>query len=174
MPKEIIAGNWKMYKTAEEAVAFANELKTQIEGSDNPIYLAVPFTAIQSVAEAAKGSNLVIGAQNMNDSSEGAFTGEIAAKMLTAAGAQFVILGHSERRNLFNETSPFVNRKLHKALEEKLQPIVCVGETKAERNEGKAEEVVRTQITESLEGLTDKQVSTLILAYESLFSTAVL
>jgi len=107
----IIAGNWKMHKTISEAVTFVEELIPLVKNSPAKIYLAVPYTAIKSVSDAAKDSNLVIGAQNMNDASEGAFTGEIAGKMLIDAGAKFVILGHSERRRLFGETNSFINKK---------------------------------------------------------------
>lgn len=166
MDKEIITGNWKMYKTIEEAVAFINQLKEKL--GEKSAYLAVPFTAIQASSEAAKDSSITIGAQNMNDASEGAFTGEIAAKMLTNAGAKFVILGHSERRHLFGETSAFVNRKVHKALAEGLQPVLCVGETLDQHKEGKAKEIVKQQLEESLEGV--EEIGNLILAYEPVWA----
>ncbi len=166
----IIAGNWKMYKTIDEAVAFIQELLPLVKSSAARVYLAVPFTAIKSVAEAAKDSPIVIGAQNMNDASEGAFTGEIAGKMLVDAGAKFVILGHSERRRFFNETNGFINRKVKRALLDGLQVILCVGETHDQREEGKTHEVLKTQIEEALEGISSEQVESIILAYEPVWA----
>src|SRR5665213_1380007 len=136
----VIAGNWKMHKTIEEAVSFVQELIPLIRNVQAKIYIAVPYTALRFAADAAKDSPIVIGAENMSDQIEGAFTGEISANMLKDAGAQFVILGHSERRRLFHETSAFIHRKIEKALSESLQPILCVGEKKQERNDGRTEE----------------------------------
>lgn len=166
----IIAGNWKMYKTIEDAVAFIEELKPLIKNSAAKIYLAAPFTAIKSVVDAAKESHLVIGAQNMNDASEGAFTGEIAGKMLKDAGAKFVILGHSERRRLFHETNSLINKKVKRALSDGLQVILCVGETKEEREAEKTHEVLTTQLEEGLSGITSEQAEQIILAYEPVWA----
>lgn len=166
----IITGNWKMYKTIEEAVAYLQELIPLVKNSSASIYLAVPFTAIKSVSDAAKGSNITIGAQNMNDVSEGAFTGEIAGKMLKDAGAKFVILGHSERRRLFNETDSFINKKIKRALLDGLQPTLCIGETKEQRDADKTHEVLTTQLTEGLEGITSEQIEQIILAYEPVWA----
>lgn len=166
----IIAGNWKMYKTIEEAVAFVKELIPLVEHHAALVYLAVPFTAIKSVADAAKGSPLMIGAQNMNDASEGAFTGEIAGKMLKDAGAKFVILGHSERRRFFHETNSFINKKIKRALLDNLQVILCIGETRDQREAGKTHEVLAAQIDEGLEGITEEQLERVILAYEPVWA----
>src|SRR5688572_383073 len=133
---QVITGNWKMYKTIEEARSFAKELLPLVEQSPAQVWLAVPFTAIYPLAQDVKGSHLVIGAQNMNDASEGAFTGEIAGKMLKEAGASFVLLGHSERRRLFQEDNAFINRKVRRALEVGLRPVLCIGETKQEYEAG--------------------------------------
>jgi triosephosphate isomerase len=164
----VIAGNWKMHKTTDEAVAYVKELIPLVEGVKAKVYLAVPFTAIYSVAEAAKGSNVVIGAQNMNDATEGAFTGEIAARMLLDAGAQFVILGHSERRHVFGEDNAFVNRKVKRALEEKIQPILCIGETLEQREADKTEEVLKSQLLESLSEV--ESLENVIIAYEPVWA----
>ena len=163
-------GNWKMYKTIEETVNFIKGLIPLVKEASCHVYLAVPFTSINAAAEAVKGSNIVIGAQNMNDATEGAFTGEIAAKMLLDAGAKFVILGHSERRHLFNETNDFINRKVKRALTDGIQPIVCVGETLEEKNAGQAQDVITKQITESLKDVTDEQLGTIVLAYEPVWA----
>ncbi len=168
----IIAGNWKMYKTIEEAVSYVETLAPMITKSQARVYLAVPFTAIHPAAVKVKElkAQVSIGAQNMNDASEGAFTGEIAARMLTDAGAQFVILGHSERRHIFKESSSFINRKVKQALASNLAVIVCVGETLEEREEGKTESVLKEQLEESLEGLSDADFAKIALAYEPVWA----
>ncbi|MFC2049168.1 triose-phosphate isomerase [Chlamydiota bacterium] len=168
----VIAGNWKMYKTIEEAVNYVETLAPLIQKSQAAVYLAVPFTAIYPVSERVKElkAPLKIGAQNMNDANEGAFTGEIAARMLLDAGSDFVILGHSERRHLFHESDAFINKKVKRALSEKLPPIVCVGEKLEEREEGRFEEVLKTQILQSLKGLTGKALGSVILAYEPVWA----
>lgn len=159
-----------MYKTASNAVAFIRELIPLVKDAEALVYLAVPFTSIQATADAAKNSNITIGAQNMNDASEGAFTGEIAAKMLTEAGAKFVLLGHSERRKIFHESNAFINRKIKSALSEKIQPTLCIGETSEERANGKTEEVILQQLTECLEGFSAEELANLIVAYEPVWA----
>lgn len=166
----IIAGNWKMYKTIEESVTFIQELKALVENSPALVYLAVPFTAIQSASEAAKKSKIIIGAQNMNDASEGAFTGEIAGKMLLDAGAQFVIIGHSERRRIFKESNEFINKKVKRALLDGLQVILCIGETQTDREAGKAHDVLTKQIEESLADISAEQLAHIVLAYEPVWA----
>lgn len=166
----VIAGNWKMYKTIGDSVDFIKKLIPLVETSQPKVYLAVPFTALKAAADAAKGSKVVIGAQNMNDATEGAFTGEIAGKMLVDAGAQFVILGHSERRQLFKETNEIINKKIKRALSVKLQPILCVGETLQERENGKMEEVLQEQLSKSLDGILSAQLTTMIIAYEPVWA----
>lgn len=164
----IIAGNWKMYKTNDEAVQFVKELEPLVQDSIPAVYLAVPFTAIQAVSEAAKGSQLVVGGQNMNNALEGAFTGEISARMLLQAGARFVILGHSERRIYFNESNDFINKKLNRALKDGLQPILCVGESLEEREQGKTEEVLKKQLTECMASVPAN--AEFVLAYEPVWA----
>ena len=164
----VIAGNWKMYKTIEEACAFVETLAPLPEPSQAAVYLAVPFTAIHAVAQME--APVIVGGQNMNDASEGAFTGEIAARMLKEAGARFVILGHSERRHIFNESSAFINKKVHRALQEELQPIVCVGETLEQRERGETEAVLEEQILDSLKGVGKREIPKLILAYEPVWA----
>jgi triosephosphate isomerase (TIM) len=167
---KIIIGNWKMYKTIEEAVAFIQGLVPQMAAEDVEVRLAVPFTAIGPACQAAKGSNILIGAQNMHDAAEGSFTGEVAASMLVDVGAQFVLLGHSERRLFFGEDNLFINKKIVRALKDGLQPILCIGETEQERDDGKAEDVLKEQLSKGLEGISAKEVGTLIVAYEPVWA----
>ncbi|NGX42646.1 MAG: Triosephosphate isomerase [Chlamydiae bacterium] len=166
----IIAGNWKMYKTIDEALQFVQTLAPAVSNIPSLVYLAVPFTAIKPVADRCQGTSVVIGAQNMNDASEGAFTGEIAGKMLKDAGARFVILGHSERRHVFGESSEFVNKKVKQAFVDKLQPILCVGETLQEREKGETEQVLEQQLSESLAEVTDEQLKSMVIAYEPVWA----
>lgn len=166
----VITGNWKMYKTIEQAVEFIKELIPAVKDTTARIYLGVPFTAIKSAADAAKGSNIVIGAQNVHNAAEGAFTGEIATVMLVEAGAQFVILGHSERRRLFHETNEMINKKMERAIQDNLQPTLCVGESAEERNQQQTEQVLATQLKECLAGFKSAQLKNLILAYEPVWA----
>lgn len=166
----VIAGNWKMYKTAAEGIAFIEQIRSSASEASTDVYLAVPFTALQAVAVAAEGSSVVVGAQNMHDAAEGAFTGEISAAMLLDAGARFVILGHSERRHIFGESSAFVNRKVKRALEVGLQPIVCVGETFEQRDAGETNHVLASQLKDSLEGIDADAAQGIIVAYEPVWA----
>ncbi len=166
----VIAANWKMYKTIEEAVHFVKSLIPLIQDVPVKVYIAVPYTALYSAASEAKGSSIVMGAQNMYDATEGAFTGEISANMLKDAGAKFVILGHSERRRLFHETNAFIRRKVEKALSESLQPIFCIGETEQEREGGKTEEILKQQLDQSLGNISAEQMTSIILAYEPIWA----
>lgn len=167
---KVITGNWKMYKTIEEGKDFVTQLIPLVQNSPAKVYLAVPFTAIYSLAKEAENSPVTIGAQNMNDASEGAFTGEVAGKMLKEAGAKFVLLGHSERRRLFKEDNFFINRKVKRALQVGLQPVLCVGETKEEREEGRTEEVIQAQLKEGLDGIGSELLKNLMVAYEPVWA----
>lgn len=167
----LIVGNWKMYKTREEALDYIKKLEEKVKGTSNEVVLAVPFTILHSASNAVKKTpEIKISAQNMNDAKEGAFTGEIAAKMLTDAGARYVILGHSERRRYFGETSEFINHKVKRALKEGLIPILCIGESKEENESGKREEVLRSQILEGLADVHLKDGKELIVAYEPIWA----
>jgi triosephosphate isomerase len=166
----VIIGNWKMYKTIEEAVSFVNKLAPEIKESKAAVYLAVPYTAIKSVVEAVKGTSIVVGGQNMNDATQGAFTGEIAVRMLLDLGAHFVLLGHSERRRFFHEDDAFINRKVDRALTDGLQPILCVGETAEERDQGKTEEVLTRQLKECLNNIDPSRIDSLMIAYEPVWA----
>ncbi len=166
----LIVGNWKMYKTIQEAENFVKTLAPLIAKSQATVYLAVPFTALHSVRKCADQLkiSLEIGAQNMNDALEGAFTGEISAKMVKEAGGSFAILGHSERRHVFGETDAFINKKVKRALSENLQPIFCLGETGQEREAGKTESVLERQLSLGLEGV--RELKNLVLAYEPVWA----
>lgn len=166
----IIIGNWKMHKTAQQAVAFIRELSSLLAKKKGAsVWLAVPFTAIVPAVKAAEGTDIVIGAQNMNEASHGAFTGEIAASMLKEAGAKFVLLGHSERRHLFHETNEKIGAKVGKALEEGLTPVLCVGETEKEREEG-YEEILKEQILEGFKLAAKTDAKKVLLAYEPVWA----
>ncbi|MES2344737.1 MAG: triose-phosphate isomerase, partial [Chlamydiota bacterium] len=165
--KLILVGNWKMHKTRGETKAFVHELAHEVQSASCGVFIAPPFTALAAAASSAQGSQIVIGAQNMHDAEEGAFTGEISAKMLQEAGARFVILGHSERRTLFQESNAFINRKVKRALETHLQPILCIGETMEEREEGETEEVLKRQLEECLNGVPPEGI---IIAYEPVWA----
>ncbi len=168
--KLYVVGNWKMYKTAREATDYIEALLPKVEGSSVNIYLAVPFTSIAPAAHYAKETNIAIGAQNMNDAREGAFTGEIAGLMLKEAGAVFVILGHSERRHIFGETDAFIHKKVLRALQDDIQPILCIGETSKERDAGKTEKVIQEQLETALDGIPKEDVGKLIVAYEPVWA----
>lgn len=165
-----VVANWKMYKTARESTDYLETLIPKVKGSSVKIYLAVPFTSIATAAHYAKETNILIGAQNMNDAREGAFTGEIAGLMLKEAGASFVLLGHSERRRVFGETDPFIHQKLLRALQDDIQPVLCVGETAEERQKGKTEAVLREQLSIALEGVPSEDAKQVMVAYEPVWA----
>ena len=146
MRKKIIAGNWKMNKTPSEAVALINELKPLVANEDVDVVFCVPAISIVPAMEAAKGSNINIGAENMYFEESGAYTGEIAPNMLTDVGVKYVIIGHSERREYFAETDETVNKKVLKAFEHGITPIICCGETLEQREQGIAVDFIRQQI----------------------------
>ena len=166
-----IAGNWKMFKTVQDATVYAKELRGLIKDvSDVRVVVAPPFTAIHSVCEASRNSPVSVAAQNMFWEKEGAFTGEISAGMIKEAGAQFVIIGHSERRTLFGETDVTVNRKVMAALAGDLTPIVCIGETLEQRDGNETMAVLDRQIKAGLDGLTGDQIAGLVIAYEPVWA----
>lgn len=163
----LIVGNWKMYKTLSEGEAFVRKLLPQVPNGNPRVYLAVPFTAIKPLSDICQGTSLVIGAQNMHDANEGAFTGEIAGRMLKEAGARFVILGHSERRHLFHESDEFINRKVKRAVSEGIQPLLCIGESLKDREEGNTLKTLRDQLCRCL---SDIKTENLLLAYEPVWA----
>ena len=168
MRKPIIAGNWKMNNTAAEGVKLVEALKGLVKDANCDVVACVPFTDIPAVSEAVKGTNIHLGAQNVHFAEKGAFTGEISASMLKEYGVEYVIIGHSERRQYFGETDETVNKRMHAALAAGLVPIVCVGESLEERETGKTEQVLKVQVEEGLKGLDD--VSKIVIAYEPIWA----
>lgn len=171
MRRPIIAGNWKMFKTIGETRAFFEAFAPAVQGVEYcEIVVAPPFTALAAASEATKGTRIGISAQDVFWEGEGAFTGQVATRMLVDAGCIYTIIGHSERRQFFGETDETVNRKVRAALGAGLLPIVCVGETLAEREANQAAEVARRQITNGLAQLTDADLSNIIVAYEPVWA----
>ncbi|HEV8397821.1 MAG TPA: triose-phosphate isomerase [Vicinamibacterales bacterium] len=171
MRTPIIAGNWKMYKTVADTVKYVKEFRVMVKDiSDVEIVVAPPFTAMHAAAEAARNSNVIIAAQDLYWEREGAFTGEVSAQMVREAGAEYVIIGHSERRTLFGETDTAVNQKTVAAFAAGLTPIVCIGETLDQRDRNETLAVLDRQITQGLEGLTGEQLTQLVIAYEPVWA----
>ncbi|AKN33389.1 Triosephosphate isomerase [Clostridium carboxidivorans P7] len=170
MRKAIIAGNWKMNNTVEEGLKLVEELKGLVKDAKCDVVVCPSFVCLDAVLKAVKGSNIKVGAQNMYFEEKGAFTGEVSPSMLEKMGVNYVIIGHSERRQYFNETDETVNKKVKKAFEHNLIPIVCCGETLEEREKNVTEEVLGRQIKLDLEGLTNDQVETLVVAYEPIWA----
>jgi triosephosphate isomerase len=171
MRTPFIAANWKMYKTVHDAVVYVKEFRSIVKDvADAEIVVAPPFTAIHAAAEAARNSNIGIAAQDLYWEREGAFTGEVGAAMVREAGAEYAIIGHSERRRLFGETDQSVNRKTVAALGAGLTPIVCIGETLDERERGETMAVLDRQIKGGLDGVSGDQVASLVIAYEPVWA----
>jgi triosephosphate isomerase len=171
MRKKIIAGNWKMNKTIEEAVELANGLKRELGGcTEVDVVLCPPFTALKSVSDIVSESQIAVGSQNMSSEDEGAFTGEICHTMLKELFVRYVILGHSERREYYKETDEWINKKVIKALEKNIRPILCVGETLADRESGSTEKVVEVQVREGLKGVSADAYTELVIAYEPVWA----
>jgi len=168
--KKVIAGNWKMNKTAKEAVDFVANLKDRVAGSADEVVVCVPFVCIPGVKQAAEGSNIKVGAQNMHWEEKGAFTGEVSGPMLKDLGVEYVIIGHSERRQYFAETDETVNKKVHAAFKYGLKPIICVGESLTQREQGVTADLVRYQVKIALLGLTCDQVKNVVMAYEPIWA----
>ncbi len=168
MRKPIIAGNWKMNKTPSQGAALVNELKPLVENASCDVVVCVPATDLYAVGEAVKGSNVHLGAQNVHFAESGAYTGEISADMLLELGVEYVVIGHSERRQYFGETDETVNKRTLTAIAKGLIPIVCIGETLEERESGKTEEVLHRQIVEGLKGVED--LTKLVVAYEPVWA----
>ena len=168
--KKIIAGNWKMNKTPSQTVALIEELKPLVVNDDVDVLFCVPAIDIIPAIEAAKGTNIQIGAENMYFEDKGAYTGEISAEMLTDAGVKYVILGHSERREYFAETSETVNKKMLKAFEHGLTPIMCCGESLTQREQGVTMDFIRQQVKVGFLGVTAEQAKTAVIAYEPIWA----
>lgn len=170
MRKKIIAGNWKMNMTPSEAVALVNELKPLVANDDVDVVFCVPAIDIIPAMEAAKGTNICIGAENMYYEEKGAYTGEISPAMLTDAGVKYVIIGHSERREYFAETDETVNKKVLKAFEHGITPIICCGESLTQREQGITIDWIRQQIKIAFLNVTKEQAETAVIAYEPIWA----
>lgn len=168
--KKIIAGNWKMNKTPSEAKALVELLAPLVKNDDVDVVYCVPAIDIVPVVEAVKGSNVAVGAENMYVEESGAYTGEIAPAMLVDAGVKYVIIGHSERREYFKEDDAFLNKKVLKALEHGLTPILCCGETLEQRESGVTLDWIRLQIKSDMQGVTAEQASSMVIAYEPIWA----
>ena len=170
MRKKVIAGNWKMNMLPDATIRFIDELTPLVKDTENEVILCVPYTDLFYALLTAQNTNIKIGAQNMHWEESGAYTGEVSGQMLKAIGVEYVIIGHSERRQYFAETDETVNKKLKSAFKYGLKPIVCVGETLEEREAGKAEEIITSQTKKALAGLTEEQVANTIIAYEPIWA----
>ena len=168
--RKIVAGNWKMNMTPSEAVKLVEELKPLVVSEDVDVVFCVPAIDIVPVVEAAKGSNIEVGAENMYFEEKGAYIGEISAAMLVDAGVKYVILGHSERRDYFKEDDALLNKKVKKAFEAGLTPILCCGETLEQREMGITLDWIRTQIKSDLVGVSAEQVASMVIAYEPIWA----
>ena len=170
MRKPIIAGNWKMHKTIKEALEFVNEIKDKVNSDKVEAVICAPFTLLKDLKEATKGTNIKIGAQNMHFEEKGAFTGEVSPLMLKEIDMDYVVIGHSERRQYFNETDETVNKKVLKALEVGIDPILCVGETLEQREAGKTKDVCKVQVEKALENVLKDDLAKVVVAYEPIWA----
>jgi len=170
MRKGIIAGNFKMNKTVAESVILIEEMKPLVKDAKCDVVVCPTFLALDAVIKATKGTNIKVGAQNMHFADNGAYTGEVAPGMLKAMGVEYVIIGHSERRQYFNETDENVNKKLKAAYNHNINPILCIGETLSDREGNITEKVLANQIKLDLEGLIKQQVEKLVIAYEPIWA----
>lgn len=170
MRKKVIAGNWKMNMLPNETLEFIEMLIPEVKDTENEVILCVPYTDLFYALLAAQNTNIKIGAQNMHWEENGAYTGEVSGKMLKSIGVEYVIIGHSERRAYFAETDETVNKKIKKAFECELKPIVCVGETLEQRESGKTQEVILNQVELALNNLTENEVKNIIIAYEPIWA----
>jgi triosephosphate isomerase (TIM) len=167
----LVAANWKMYKTVSEAEAYVQALLPRVGAvSDVQVVLCAPFLALQAMVDSARGSGVEIYAQNMHETDEGAFTGEVSAPMLSEIDVHGVVLGHSERRQYFNETDRALAQKVPRALEAGLTPLLCVGETEEERERGDTERKLRHQVQEGLENVPRERLGDVVLAYEPIWA----
>ena len=170
MRKKVIAGNWKMNMLPNEAIQFIEELIPLVKDTKNEVVLCVPYTDLFYALLTTQNTNIKIGAQNMHFEEKGAFTGEISGQMLKSIGVEYVIIGHSERRQYFNETDETVNKKIKSAFKCGLKPIVCVGETLEQKEQGQTDKIITQQTELALEGLTSEQVENTIIAYEPIWA----
>lgn len=170
MRRKVIAGNWKMNKTPVEVVEFMENFPELVKDSEAEVILCAPYIDVMILMKLADDTNIKVGVQNMHYEERGAYTGEVSPRMLRDIGVDYVIIGHSERRAYYNETDESINKKLKSAFKYNLKPILCVGETLTQREEGITKELITTQVRVALEGLTDLQVKNTIVAYEPIWA----
>ena len=170
MRKPIIAGNWKMNLTIKDAVQFVADVKDKVEREDVESVICAPFTFLKDLKEAVKNTNIKIAAQNMHFEDSGAFTGEVSAPMLKEIGVDYCVIGHSERRQYFAETDETVNKKIKQAFKYSITPILCVGETLDQREEGKTNDIVKNQVVSDLAGLDEDLAAKMVIAYEPIWA----
>ncbi len=172
MRKKIVAGNWKMFNNLKESVTLISEIKQELANNqfNCKVVVCPPFTSLETASTLLKDSPVEVGAQNMYYEENGAFTAEISAGMLLSVGCKYVILGHSERRTIFNESDELINKKIKKALASNLLPIFCIGETLEQRESGKTESVIEVQVRKGLEGISSEDFSKIVIAYEPVWA----
>lgn len=172
MRRYLMAGNWKMNLKPSEAVDFAKKLASSITevDSDVDVMIAPTFTALAGVRDVIKNSIIKLGAQNLNENESGAYTGEISADMLLDLGVEYVIIGHSERRHIYKESDDLINKKVKFALKKGLKPVLCIGELLEEREAGKTNEVVKTQVVNGLKDISENEMSKVVIAYEPVWA----
>ncbi len=170
MRTPMIAGNWKMNKTLDEALQLVEGIKGEERDKDVEAVLCVPFVNLTEVKKLIEGTGIKLGAQNVHWEDSGAYTGEVSSPMLKSIGVEYVIIGHSERRQYFNETDEIVNKKVKAVLDHELKPILCVGETLEEREKGIEEDIVGEQIKNALEGISEEDASNIVIAYEPIWA----
>jgi triosephosphate isomerase len=170
MRKPIIAGNWKMNMSIASGVEFINNIKDEVAGTDVEVLICAPFTLLKDLKKATVGTNVNIGAQNMHFEKSGAFTGEVSAQMLKEIGVDYVVIGHSERRQYFAESDETVNKKVIVALENGITPVMCCGETLEERESGSTKEIVNGQIEKGLANIDGANISKIVIAYEPIWA----
>ena len=168
--RKLIAANWKMNKTLEEAISFVNELKQLITKKNADVVVCVPFTLLHDMVKLLRDSNIKLGAQNMHYEGAGAFTGEISPFMLKDAGCEYVIIGHSERRELFHEDDPLINKKVFSALNHSIKPILCVGENLEQQKQGKTRQILESQLKNCLKGISKEKMVEISVAYEPIWA----
>ena len=170
MRRKVIAGNWKMNMLPNEAMTFIEQITPMVKNTQNEVILCVPYTDLFYCLLGVQNTNIKIGAQNMHWEEKGAYTGEVSAQMLKSIGVEYVIIGHSERRQYFAETDETVNKKIKSALQHELKPIICVGESLEQREQGKQTEIITEQTKLALEGLDSNQVKKCMIAYEPIWA----
>lgn len=170
MRRKVIAGNWKMYKTPSDTNKYIEDFKNLVANTKNEVIICAPYIDLFTLLEETKGTNIKVGAQNMHYENEGAYTGEISGNMLKEIGVEYVIIGHSERRAYYNETDENINKKLKKAFEIGIKPILCVGETLEQREQGITKELITKQVEVALSGISMEEIKKLIVAYEPIWA----